>query len=152
MSGSLADMQAKYGDVDGALCVFDAMPNRNAVSWNTIIGVYARHGLPMRELDEFERMRKSNNKPDQVTFVNVLSACAHGGLIEQGVKHFASMAEKYGIQPGAERHACTFDLNGRAGKLEEAVNLIKGMPVEPDTIVWGVLLAACGLQSEFRSW
>lgn len=150
MSSSLVDMYAKCGDVDVALCVFDAMPHKNVVSWNSIIGGYARHGLAMRALDEFERMRKSGIKPDQVTFVNVLSACAHGGLIEQGVKHFGSMAESYEIQPEVEHYACMVDLYGRAGKLEEAVNLIKGMPVEPDVVVWGALLAACGLHSSLE--
>lgn len=150
MSSSLVDMYAKCGDVDAAYCVFDAMPNRNVVSWNSIIGGYARHGLATRALDEFERMRKSGIKLDEITFVNVLSACAHGGLIEQGMKHFSSMVEKYRIQPRAEHYACMVDLYGRAGNLEEAVNLIKGMPVKPDIVAWGALLAACGLHSSLE--
>lgn len=147
---SLVDMYAKCGDIDSAFCVFESMPNKNAVSWNTMIGGYARHGLAAKALNEFERMTRSGIKPDQVTFVNVLSACAHGGLIQEGEKHFDSMAGKYGIQAGVEHYACMVDLYGRAGQLEEAVKLVKGMPIKPDVVIWGALLAACGLHSSLE--
>ncbi|PON61760.1 Tetratricopeptide-like helical domain containing protein [Parasponia andersonii] len=147
---SLVDMYAKCGDIDSAFCVFECIPNKNVVSWNTMIGGYARHGLAARALDEFERMTRSGIKPDQVTFINVLSACAHGGMIKEGEKHFDSMAAKYRIQAVGEHYACMVDLYGRAGLLEEAVRLVKKMPIQPDVVVWGALLAACGLHSSLE--
>lgn len=150
LSTSLVDMYAKCGDIEAAFCVYEFMPTKNLVSWNSIIGGYARHGLTTRALDEFERMTKAGTRPDHVTFINLLSACGHGGLVEEGEKHFNSMMEEYGIQPGLEHYACMVDLYGRAGHVEKAGILIKGMPFEPDVVVWGALLGACGLHSSLE--
>ncbi|GMY17088.1 pentatricopeptide repeat-containing protein At4g02750-like [Fagus crenata] len=149
LSTSLVDMYAKCGDIEAAFSVFESIPKKNLVSWNSIIGGYARHGLATRALEEFERMIKVGVRPDEVTFVNVLSACGHGGLIEEGEKYFNSMVE-YAIKAGVEHYACMVDLYGRAGKLEKAENLIKEMPFEPDVVVWGALLGACGLHSSLE--
>ncbi|KAG6644941.1 pentatricopeptide repeat-containing protein At4g02750-like [Carya illinoinensis] len=149
LSTSMVDMYAKCGDIDAALVVFESMPKKNLVSWNSIIGGYARHGLATRALEEFERMIKGGVGPDGVTFVNVLSACGHGGLIEEGEKYFHSMAE-YAIKAGVEHYACMVDLYGRAGKLEKAEELIRRMPFEPDVVVWGALLGASGLYSSLE--
>jgi pentatricopeptide repeat protein len=149
LSTSLVDMYAKCGDIEAAFSVFESMPKKNLVSWNSIIGGYARHGLATRALEEFERMIKSGIRPDEVTFVNVLSACGHGGLIEEGEKYFYSMGE-YAVKAGVEHYACMVDLYGRAGKLEKAEKLIKRMPCEPDVVVWGALLGACGLHSSLE--
>lgn len=147
LSTSLVDMYAKCGDIDAASRVFKAIPKRNLVSWNSIIGGYARHGLASRALEEFERMTRSGVNPDQVTFVNILSACVHGGLVEEGEKHFNSMATKYGINAAMEHYACMVGLYGRAGYPAKAVRLIEEMPSEPDLVVWSALLAACSLHS-----
>ena len=149
LSTSLVDMYAKCGDIEAAFSVFESMPKKNLVSWNSIIGGYARHGLATRALEEFQRMIKSGVRPDEVTFVNVLSACGHGGLIEEGEKYFYSMGE-YAVKAGVEHYACMVDLYGRAGKLEKAKKLIKRMPCEPDVVVWGALLGACGLHSSLE--
>ncbi|KAF5462388.1 hypothetical protein F2P56_018398 [Juglans regia] len=149
LSTSMVDMYAKCGDIDAALVVFESMPKKNLVSWNSIIGGYARHGLATRALEEFERMIKGGVRPDGVTFVNVLSACGHGGLIEEGEKYFNSMVE-YAIKAGVEHYACMVDLYGRAGKLEKAEELIRRMPFEPDVVVWGALLGASGLHSSLE--
>ncbi|KAF8392702.1 hypothetical protein HHK36_023051 [Tetracentron sinense] len=150
LSSSLIDMYAKCGDISAAAYVFEFMPKKNLVSWNSIIGGYARHGFGTRALEEFERMKKDGFRPDQVTFINVLSACGHGGLVEEGERHFISMETEFGIQAGMEHYACMVDLFGRAGQLEKAENLIKGMPFEPDLVVWGALLGACGLHSSLE--
>ncbi|KAI7982576.1 Long chain acyl-CoA synthetase 1 [Camellia lanceoleosa] len=89
-------------------------------------------------------------KPDRITFVNVLFACVHGGLVEEGKRHFNSMTTKYGIKAGMEHYACMVDLYGRAGFLETAVKLIEGMPFKLDVVVWGALLAACSLHSSLE--
>ncbi|XP_010271081.1 PREDICTED: pentatricopeptide repeat-containing protein At4g02750-like [Nelumbo nucifera] len=150
VSTSLVDMYSKCGDVCAAFCIFNSMIDKNLVSWNSIIGGYARHGLGTRALEEFERMISSGVRPDYITFINVLSACGHGGLVEEGERYFMSMEAKYGIQPQIEHYACMVDMFGRAGQLEKAEKLIKEMPFEPDIIVWGALLGACGLHSSLK--
>ncbi|KAL3030136.1 hypothetical protein AAZX31_03G204000 [Glycine max] len=147
---SLVDMYAKCGDMDAAFCVFESIPNKNLVSWNSIFGGYARHGLATRVLEEFDRMKKAGVIPDEVTFVNVLSACVHAGLVEEGEKHFTSMLTKYGIQAEMEHYTCMVDLYGRAGRFDEALKSIRNMPFEPDVVLWGALLAACDLHSNLE--
>lgn len=144
---SLVDMYAKCGDIEAAYCIFVSMPKKNVVSWNSIIGGYARHGIATRALQEFESMTNVGVKPDKITFINVLSACAHGGLIKEGEQHFADMDMKYGIQAEKEHYACMVDLFGKAGKLEKAEKLIKEMPFKPDVVIWGALIGACDLYS-----
>ncbi|KAL8527176.1 hypothetical protein ACS0TY_005159 [Phlomoides rotata] len=147
LATGLVDMYGKCGDVDAAFRVFESMLTKNLVSWNSIIGVYARHGLARRALEEFERMVGSGFFPDQVSYINVLSACVHGGMVEEGEAIFYSMQAKYGIEAEMEHYSCMVDLYGRAGELEKAKELIKAMPFEPDVVVWGALLGACGLHS-----
>lgn len=147
---SLVDMYAKCGDTDAAFRVFESIPNKNLVSWNSIIGGYAMHGLATRALEKFDRMKKVGVTPDEVTFTNVLSACVHAGFVEEGEKHFTSMLTKYGIRAEMEHYTCMVDLYGRAGKFDEAEKLIKNMPFEPDVVLWGALLASCGLHSNLE--
>ncbi|KAH6813926.1 hypothetical protein C2S51_022944 [Perilla frutescens var. frutescens] len=144
---SLVDMYAKCGDIVAAFCVFESMPRKNLVSWNSIIGGCARHGLAYRALVEFERMIMSGLLPDEISFINVLSACVHGGKVKEAEEIFYSMQGKYGMQAEMEHYSCMVDLYGRAGELEKAEGLIKTMPFEPDVVVWGALLGACGLHS-----
>ncbi|CAK9145241.1 unnamed protein product [Ilex paraguariensis] len=147
LSTSLVEMYAKCGDIEAASSIFQSMQQKNLVSWNSIIGGYARHGLATKALNGFETMIKGGVRPDQITFINLLSACGHGGLVEEGERHFNSMEMTYCVQPEMEHYACMVDLYGRAGLLEKAEKLIKGMPLEPDVFVWGALLGACGLHS-----
>ncbi|WCJ22353.1 Pentatricopeptide repeat (PPR) superfamily protein [Euphorbia peplus] len=147
---SLVDMYGKCGYIDDAGFVFESIESKNLMSWNSCIGSYARNGLAERALGMFERMISSGFRPDGITFVNLLSACAHGGLVEQGEEYFESMGPKYGIYAELEHYTCMVDLYGRAGQLEKAGDLIKGMPFEPDVIVWGALLGACGLHSSLE--
>ncbi|KAK7337546.1 hypothetical protein VNO77_18127 [Canavalia gladiata] len=147
---SLVDMYAKCGDIDAAFRVFKSILKKNLASWNSIIGGYARHGLATRALEDFDRMRKAGFTPDGVTFVNVLSACVHAGLVDQAERLFTTMLTRYGIQAELEHYTCMVDLYGRAGKFDEAEKLIKNMPFEPDVVLWGALLAACGLHSNLE--
>ena len=146
LSTSLVDMYAKSGDITGASRVFKSMLVKNPASWNSMIGGFARHGLGVEALEEFERMVQCGYKPDQVTFINLLSACAHAGLVEEGEKQFMLMG-RFGITAEKEHYACMVDLLARAGQLDKAERLIKGMPFEPDFVIWGALLGACGLHS-----
>ncbi|KAL2345532.1 hypothetical protein Fmac_006817 [Flemingia macrophylla] len=147
---SLVDMYGKCGDTDAAFRVFESILNKNLVSWNSIIGSYARHGLATRALEEFDRMKTAGFTPDGVTFLNVLSACVHAGFVEEGEKHFTSMLTEYGIQAEMEHYTCMVDLYGKAGQFDKAEYLIKNLPFEPDVVLWGTLLAACGLHSNLE--
>ncbi|KAG8389588.1 hypothetical protein BUALT_Bualt02G0244700 [Buddleja alternifolia] len=147
LATSILDMYGKCGDIDAAFRVFQSMSTKNLVSWNSIIGGYGRHGLAYRALEEFDRMVKNNIIPDEISFINVLSACVHGGMVKEGEERFNSMEAKYGIKAEMEHYSCMVDLYGRAGQLEKAEEIIKVMPFEPDVIVWGALLGACGLHS-----
>ncbi|XP_058084038.1 pentatricopeptide repeat-containing protein At4g02750-like [Magnolia sinica] len=150
LSSSLVDMYAKCGDVDAAVHIFESMENKNLVSWNSIIGGYARHGLSARALEQFKRMTEDGPRPDHITFVSVLSACGHGGLVVEGERYFASMEGEYGIKAGMEHYTCMVDLYGRAGHLDKAVKFIETMPFEPDVVIWGSLLGACGVHSSLE--
>ncbi|KAI3803913.1 hypothetical protein L1987_32078 [Smallanthus sonchifolius] len=144
---ALIDMYMKCGDIEAGFCVFESMKKKNMVSWNSVIGGCARHGLAKQALFEFERMIESGVKPDHVTYVNLLSACVHGGLVEEGERHFNSMGVRYGIKAEMKHYSCMVDLYGKSGELEKAERLVKEMPFEPDVGVWGALLTACGLHS-----
>ncbi|KAF8387683.1 hypothetical protein HHK36_026337 [Tetracentron sinense] len=150
LSTSLIHMYIKCGEINGAIQIFESMPKKNLVSWNLIIGGYAGCGLGRKAVEEFERMLKDGFMPNQITFLNVLSACEDAGLVEEGERHFMSMETKFGIQAGMEHYACMVDIFGRAGQLEKAEKLIKGMPFEPDMFVWGALLGACRLNSSLE--
>ncbi|XP_051124852.1 pentatricopeptide repeat-containing protein At2g21090-like [Andrographis paniculata] len=143
LATSLVDMYGKCGDLDAAFCVFGGMGTKNLVSWNSIIGGCARHGVAGRALAEFERMVRRGVVPDEITFINVLGACVHGGLVKEGEEVFKSMSGKYGVEPQMEHYSCMVDLYGRAGQLEKAVEVIKGMPFEPDEVVWVTLISGC---------
>lgn len=147
LRSSLLDMYAKCGDIVAAFSVFESIPTKNIVSWNAIIGGYARHGIAHRALEEFERMIASGFRPDQISFINILSACVHGGKVKEAEEIFRSMETKYGVKPEQEHYSCMVDLYGKVGELEKAENVIKSMPFEPDVVVWGALLGGCGLHS-----
>ncbi|KAL7171974.1 hypothetical protein ACSBR2_031630 [Camellia fascicularis] len=149
LSTALVDMYAKCGDIESAFCFIESV-RKDLATWNSIIGGYARHVLATRALEEFERMINGGVKPDQITFVNVLSTCVYGGLVEEGERHFNSMTTIYGIKAGMEHYACMVDLYGRAGFLGTAVKLIEGITFKPDVAVWGALLAACSLHSSLE--
>ncbi|KAF5737340.1 pentatricopeptide repeat-containing protein [Tripterygium wilfordii] len=139
---ALIDMYAKCGDLTSARSLFEGMKDRNTASWNSMITGSASHGESEEALEFFRRMEDSNVKPDELTFLSVLSACVHGGLVDEGLKIFHKM-KSYAIVAGIKHYGCSVDLLGRAGRLEEAYALIKTMPIEPNHAVWGTLLGAC---------
>ncbi|XP_009801512.1 pentatricopeptide repeat-containing protein At2g22410, mitochondrial-like [Nicotiana tabacum] len=142
LANALIDMYGKCGSMDVARDLFHEMPERDLVSWNSVIVGCASHGLAEKALNLFEQMKCTGFKPDSITFVGVLSACAHGGLVNQGWEYFRSM-ELNGLLAEVIHYACMVDLLSRSGHLKEAYNLIKQMPMEPDKAVWGALLNGC---------
>lgn len=144
VGNALITMYSRAGSVKDARQVFKQICcNRDTVSWTSMIIALAQHGLGKEAIELFEKMVKFNIKPDHITFVGVLSACTHVGLVEQGKGYFNLMKTIHHIEPTHSHYACMVDLLGRAGLLEEAYNFIKNMPIEPDHIAWGSLLASC---------
>ncbi|XP_020580518.1 pentatricopeptide repeat-containing protein At2g01510, mitochondrial-like [Phalaenopsis equestris] len=141
VENALLDMFAKCGSMDEACELFDEMPVKNVVSWSTVIGGFAINGDSQRALSVFAQMRDEGMLPNDVTMLNVLSACSHAGLVKQGKELFYSMAK-----PTREHCAAMVDLLGRSGHLEEAYNFIQSMPMDLDAAVWGALLNACIIQ------
>eukprot|EP01018_Ginkgo_biloba_P004770 Gb_15968 [translate_table: standard] len=140
---ALVDMYAKCGRIEDARQVFDAMPTRDVVSWNAMISGYGKHGRAKEGLQLFEQMQLAGTIPNYVSFISVLSACSHAGLVNEGWHYFNRMSQDYNITAEAEHYACIVDLLGRAGHLDEARDFIQKMPVKPNSDVWGALLAAC---------
>ncbi|CAM0952406.1 unnamed protein product [Alopecurus aequalis] len=140
---SLLDMYARCGQLDTAIGLFTEMSNKNVISWNVIIGALAMHGRAQEAVMFFRTMVSHAFSPDEITFVGLLSACSHGGLLEAGQYYFKAMTHAYNVKPEVEHYACMVDLLGRRGHLAKAVDLINDMPIKPDVVVWGALLGAC---------
>ncbi|KAL2316540.1 hypothetical protein Fmac_030416 [Flemingia macrophylla] len=143
VGSALVDMYAKCGKIDYASRFFELMPLRNIYSWNSMICGYARHGHGTKALKLFTQMKQHGQLPDHVTFVGVLSACSHVGLVDEGFKHFKSMSEVYGLAPRMEHFSCMVDLLGRAGDVNKIEDFIKTMPVDPNALIWRTILGAC---------
>nr|KYP57933.1 Pentatricopeptide repeat-containing protein At2g13600 family [Cajanus cajan] len=150
VGNSLIDMYMKCGLVEDGCLVFEHMVERDNVSWNAMIVGYAQNGYGTDALDIFRKMMVSGEKPDHVTMIGVLSACSHAGLVEEGRHYFQSMRTDYRLAPMKDHFTCMVDLLGRAGCLDEANNLIQTMPMQPDAVVWGSLLAACKVHRDIK--
>ncbi|XP_058074751.1 pentatricopeptide repeat-containing protein At4g39530-like [Magnolia sinica] len=143
VGNSLVDMYAKCGSIRDSSKVFDTMVIRDVVSWNAMVSGYAQHGCANKALELFEQMQREGIQPDHITYIAVLSACSHVGLVDKGILHFKSMTEDHGVVAMEEHYACMVDILGRAGRLDEANGFINKMPVEPSGLMWRTLLAAC---------
>ncbi|XP_057865928.2 pentatricopeptide repeat-containing protein At2g03880, mitochondrial [Cryptomeria japonica] len=143
VGSALIDTYAKCGRINDARQVFAGIPDKNAVSWTTMIVGYAQNGCGKEALQLFEEMLLVGMKPNHITFVGVLAACSHAGLVDEGRFYFDSMSRNHGITPVAEHYTCVIDLFGRAGILEEVEHLIDNLPFEPDAFMWGSILGAC---------
>lgn len=143
LSSALIDMYAKCGQINIAKEIFDGVQRIDVSIWNAMINGLAIHGLALDAIAIFSRMKGDNISPNSITFIGILTACSHCGLVEEGRKHFDLMRTLYLIQPQLEHYGAMVDLLGRAGLLEEAYGLIKEMTVEPDIVIWRALLSAC---------
>ncbi|KAI3442445.1 uncharacterized protein J3R85_001202 [Psidium guajava] len=144
LNNSLITMYSRCGAIVEAQTIFDKVKLRkNVITWNAMIGGYASHGFAAEALELFKLMKRFEVRPTYITFISVLSACAHVGLVEDGRRHFLSMVTEYGIAPTVEHFASLVDIVGRHGQLSEAFDIIKDMPMKPDKAVWGALLGAC---------
>ncbi|XP_055822929.1 pentatricopeptide repeat-containing protein At1g50270-like [Solanum dulcamara] len=155
---SLIDMYGKCGKIEYGFWIFQEMKHRNVYTWNAVIRGLALTKSGEETMRWFFIMERENVKPDEVTLVAVLCACAYSGMVEQGREIFSwLMSGKYGFPPGVKHYACMVNLFARSGHLEDALRMIKEMPVEPTKSVWGALLAGCRFHgdqelSEFAAW
>lgn len=148
LATTVIDMYCKCGCLEKAFEVFNGLPRKGISSWNCMIGGLAMHGRGEAAIDLFKKMEKENVTPDDITLVNVLNACAHAGLVDEGRHYFDYMTKSYGIEPKMEHFGCMVDLLGRAGLLKEGRNLIGEMPMSPDAGVLGALLGACKIHGD----
>ncbi|KAL6994213.1 AAA ATPase, partial [Sarracenia purpurea var. burkii] len=142
---SLVDMYSKCGDLYCASCVFERMMVRNVWTWSTMILGLAQHGCGMEALELFKIMKNNGIQPNYVTFLGVLCACSHAGLVEDGYGFFHDMQHLHGIKPVMAHYGAMVDCFGRSGRLIEAYTFIMNMPLKPDAVVWRTLLSACNI-------
>ncbi|KAG8637477.1 pentatricopeptide repeat-containing protein At4g21065 [Manihot esculenta] len=143
VNNALLDLYAKCGNIMEAQKVFGEMEERNVVSWTSLIVGLAVNGFGTEALEHFGEMEKQQFVPSEITYVGVLYACSHCGMVNEGFNYFKRMKEKYGIVPRMEHYGCMVDLLGRAGLVKEAYEYIQNMPLQPNAVVWRTLLGAC---------
>ncbi|KAK4476738.1 hypothetical protein RD792_015898 [Penstemon davidsonii] len=147
---SLVDMYAKCGRLDLSWDVFERMKHKEVFSWNAMIGGLAMHGRAEDAIELFLDMQRHEYKPNDITFVALLNACAHAGLVDKGLKYFLLIKETYNIEPTMEHYGCVVNLLGKAGYINEAEDVINSMPMKPNSVVWGALLGACRIHGNIE--
>ncbi|KAH7856436.1 hypothetical protein Vadar_001426 [Vaccinium darrowii] len=140
---SLLDMYCKCRYLDLGAKVFDQMSEKNVVTCNTVISAHGIQGQAQQAFSFFDMMKAADIKPNKVTFLGLLSACSHSGLIDKGWSLYSTVIDDFRLQPDMEHYSCMVDLLCRAGQLGDAFNFIKMMPVEPDLNVLGSLIGSC---------
>lgn len=149
VSSALIDMYSKCGHVTASHQVFKELERKeDIIAWNSMIVGLAKNGCAEEALNLFQAMEKSNIMPDDITFLGILTACSHAGLVFEGRSFFDSMTSKYEITPRVDHYACLIDILGRGGFLKEAEELIDRLPFEPDCVIWATLLAACRMHGD----
>ncbi|KAH7429666.1 hypothetical protein KP509_09G060800 [Ceratopteris richardii] len=143
VQNSLLTVYSKCGSIPHANILFDKMPRKNLVSWTAAIAAFAQHGQGKEAFSCYEQMQVGGTHPDNVTFIEILSACSRAGLIDEAYYTLASMIQKYGMEPNVDHFNCIIDLLGRVGKLDMAEQLIFSMPARPTVVSWLTLLGAC---------
>ncbi|CAA6654503.1 unnamed protein product [Spirodela intermedia] len=150
VGNALIEMYSKCGSLGHSVRVFDSMRTKDVVTWTALVSAYGMHGLGKQALKAFMDMEVAGIPPDHVTFVAVIYACSHSGLVEEGFSLFNRMEKDYKTTPKIEHYACAVDLLSRSGKLPEAESFILGMPLEPDVGIWGALLSSCRNNNETK--
>ncbi|CAK9141402.1 unnamed protein product [Ilex paraguariensis] len=150
LTGSaLVDMYAKCGDIKNSVQVFNEMvTKKDVISWNSMIVGFAKNGYAENALKIFNEMKQTHVKPDEVTFLGVLTACSHAGRVSKGRQIFDIMVDHYLIQPRVDHCACMIDLLGRWGSLKEAEDFIDKLEFEPDAMIWNTFLGACRIHGD----
>lgn len=149
IGGALVDMYAKCGDMRSSSQVFREMvTKKDVISWNSMIVGYAKNGFAEDALRVFDEMNRTDVKPDEVTFLGVLTACSHAGMVPEGREIYDKMISRYGVRPRVDHCACMIDLFGRWGFLGEAEKFIDNMDFKPDSMIWATYLSSCRLHGD----
>ncbi|KAL4187338.1 hypothetical protein AMTRI_Chr09g18520 [Amborella trichopoda] len=148
IGNSLVDMYAKCGCIELAKLIFEEIPDKDEILWTTMINAYGRHGHVREVLHMFKEMIGVGMKPDGITYMALLSACSHGGLVNQGRHYFKSMFLEHSVRVEPEHYACMVDLLGRNGFLSEAYEFMEEMPIKPCASMWASFLSACNWYGE----
>lgn len=143
LSSGLVESYGRCGCLRDARQVFDKMNDRDVVTWSSMISACALHGEAETALSVFKQMELAKVRPDGIAFLGVLKACSHAGLADEALKYFKQMGTVYGVVPSRDHYSCLVDVLSRAGRLWEAHEVIKGMPMEASAKAWGALLGAC---------
>ncbi|KHN47325.1 Pentatricopeptide repeat-containing protein, mitochondrial [Glycine soja] len=133
---ALVDVYAKCGFLDEAMDIFERMEDKDVKSWTAMISGLGVHGQPNNVIRLFNRMEKEGFRPNEVTFLAILTACSHGGLVVEGTEMFKHMVQEYRFSPQVKHYGCLIDLLGRAGMLLEAHKLIDSLPIKGDKTAW----------------
>lgn len=149
VGNALVIMYSKAGNIKAANKVFTDMIYRDSVTWNAMISGYSHHGLGKEALIVFQDMLAAGVNPNYVTFVGVLSACAHLALVREGLYYLNQLMKQMGIEPGLEHYTCIVGLLSRAGLLDEAKNFMRSAPIKWDVIAWRTLLNACHVHRNY---
>lgn len=147
---ALVDMYAKCGALHLALQVFKNMRTRNVFTWNAMIGGLAMHGHGEEAIMLFDQMKGSKAVPDDVTFIALLGACSHAGLVNEGLEIFKTMKESFQIEPRIEHYGCVVDLLCRARLVEDALAFLESIPLRANSVLWATLLGACRTSGNFE--
>ena len=147
---AMVTMYSKCGRLDYARRAFESIDEPDAVAWTAIISGYAYHGNAAEALGFFRRMQSYGVRPNAVTFIAVLTACSHSGLVAEAKQYLGSMSRDYGVKPTIDHYDCMIDTYSRAGLLQEALELINRMPFEPDAMSWKSLLGGCWAHCDLK--
>ncbi|KAL6980132.1 hypothetical protein U1Q18_021781 [Sarracenia purpurea var. burkii] len=150
VANSIVDMYLKCGLTEEAKRRFVEIAVKNVVSWTVMITGYGKHGLGREAIHLFEKMHQEDVEPDGVTYLALLSACSHSGLVEESRVYFSRLCKDRRIEPRVEHYACMVDLLGRAGCLEEAKKIILNMPIKPNIGILQTLVGACRVHGELE--
>ncbi|KAD5961906.1 hypothetical protein E3N88_13379 [Mikania micrantha] len=148
VTAALVDMHAKCGNLERAASLFEKMPGRDLISYCSMIQGLSIHGHAVEAVALFRRMLAEGLTPDEVAFSIILSACAHADLVDEGCHFFDTMVNEYSLAPSTEHYACKVNLLGRAGRLREAYDILKEMPMKLHVGAWGALLWACRIHGD----
>ncbi|KAK7270293.1 hypothetical protein RIF29_23325 [Crotalaria pallida] len=147
VASSLVDMYARCGILENSRKIFNSIQRKDLILWTSMINANGMHGRGNEAVDLFKKMTAENVIPDHITFLALLYACSHSGLIAEGKRLFEIMKNEYHLEPWPEHYACLVDLLGRSNSLEEAYQFVRNMPIKPSAEVWCSLLGACRIHS-----
>ncbi|XP_048492842.1 pentatricopeptide repeat-containing protein At1g43980, mitochondrial isoform X2 [Beta vulgaris subsp. vulgaris] len=147
---SLVHMYATLGLIDCARRIFASIALPDLVCWNIMITGLTLNGRLVEAIDTFKELHRRGPLPDQISLTGVLRACSYGGFVDEGIAIFSIMEEYYGVKPCYDNYACLVDLLCQDGRLDDAMEITEMMPYEPSSMIWELLLHACGVHGDVR--